>query len=380
MTNANSPRPTTEVHAVILDSFDDMVAQLLDRVAGLTDAEYRWEPVDGMWSVRDGQPPTVDTDTNRDLEDAPMTTIAWRLWHLAVDCFADYTARFAGTPFDEVDRSWTMSADEAVDWLWSSWAAFRATLAGYEDWFAELGDGFGPWHRHCVADFAMHASNELVHHGAEIALLRDLYANSSREPLDLSLGEALYSLRAIRRLKPDPIPDEALDTIVDAAIQAPNGGNLQLWHFIVVTDDDKRRQFAPLYHEAWWAKRRDEGYETPADLPERYAPARRLADEFGDAPAVVLLCAVARGPAAANAIIPAVQNLLLAARAHGIGGTITTLHASVERRVHELFDIPDTAQVVYAIPLGYPRGNFGPVSRRPRAEVSSRDRWARGAR
>ena len=196
------------------------------------------------------------------------------------------------------------------------------------------------------------------------------------ENLSMPLGEALYTLRAIRRLRSDPIADADLQTMLDAAIQAPNGGNLQLWHFVVVTDDELRRKFAPLYREAWWAKRRDEGYDE-GSLPERYAPARRLADEFGDAPVVVLFCAVARGSAAANAIIPAVQNLLLAGRALGIGGTITTLHPTVERRVHELFEIPDTAQVVYAIPLGYPKGRFGPVSRRPLSEVSSWNRWQR---
>lgn len=190
----------------------------------------------------------------------------------------------------------------------------------------------------------------------------------------MPLGQALYSLRAIRRLKPDPIPDEDLDAIIEAAIQAPNGGNLQLWHFVVVTDAAVRAEFAPLYKQAWWAKRRDEGYDADT-LPERYAPARRLADEIGDAPALVLFCATAKGSAAANSIIPAVQNMLLAGRALGIGGTITTLHPSVEDDVHELFGIPATAQVVYAIPLGYPKGNFGPVTRKPAAEVSSRNRW-----
>ena len=73
--------------------------------------------------------------------------------------------------------------------------------------------------------------------------------------LDMSLGEAIYSLRAIRRHRPDPIPDADLTAIVDAAIQAPNGANMQLWHFLVVTDPALRADFAPLYKEAWWAKR-----------------------------------------------------------------------------------------------------------------------------
>lgn len=193
--------------------------------------------------------------------------------------------------------------------------------------------------------------------------------------LDLPIGEAIYSLRAIRRLRPDPIPDEDLRIVLDAARQAPNGGNVQPWHFLVVTDPEVRAAFAPLYREAWWAKRHDAGYHGPEDLPDNYRPAMRLADEIGEAPALVLLCATARGSFAAASIIPAVQNLLLAARALGIGGTITTLHPTVEERVHELLGIPAEAQVVYCVPLGYPRGRFGPVRRKPLSEVSSRDRW-----
>ena len=193
--------------------------------------------------------------------------------------------------------------------------------------------------------------------------------------LDLPLGEAIYSLRAIRRLRPDPLADDDLRIMLDAARQAPNGGNLQLWHFLVVTDPELRARFAPLYREAWWAKRRDSGYHTPDDLPDSYRPAMRLADEIGEAPALVFLCATARGSASASSIIPAVQNLLLAGRALGIGGTITTLHPTVDERVHELFGIPDQAQVVYCVPLGYPKGRFGPVSRKPLAEVTSRERW-----
>lgn len=193
--------------------------------------------------------------------------------------------------------------------------------------------------------------------------------------LDLSLGEAIYTLRAIRRFRTDPIPDAALRGMLDAARQAPNGGNMQPWHFLLVTDPDLRATFAPLYHEAWWAKRHEAGYQSADDLPDHFRSPMRLADEIGEAPALVFLCATVRGSAAASSIIPAVQNLLLAGRAHGVGGTITTLHPTVEDRVHDLFAIPAEAQIVYCIPLGYPKGRFGPVSRKPLVEVSSLDRW-----
>jgi nitroreductase len=198
---------------------------------------------------------------------------------------------------------------------------------------------------------------------------------STADRLTMPLGEAIFSLRAIRRLKPDPIPDADLRDILEAAIRAPNGGNAQPWHFIVVKDPAVRAELATLYHEAWWAKRRDAGIRRPEDVPRNYRMSMRLADEFGQVPVVILVCATGKGAGPAGSVIPAVQNLLLAARALGVGGTITTLHPVVEERVHKLFDIPSTAQVVYCIPLGYPRGRFGPNQRKPLTEVCSYDHW-----
>jgi nitroreductase len=195
------------------------------------------------------------------------------------------------------------------------------------------------------------------------------------ERLTMPLGEAIFSLRAIRRLKPDPILDADLRDILEAAIRAPNGGNTQPWHFVVVKDPTVRAELGSLYHEAWWAKRRDAGIQRPEDLPRNYRLSKRLADEFGQVPVVVLVCATSKGPGPVGSVIPAVQNLLLAARALGVGGTITTLHPVVDERVHKLFGIPPTAQVVYCIPLGYPRGRFGPNQRKPLTEVCSYDHW-----
>jgi len=199
-----------------------------------------------------------------------------------------------------------------------------------------------------------------------------------RERFPISLGEAIFSLRAIRRVKPDPIPEEDLRDILTAAIQAPNGGNAQPWHFLVVRDPELRVQLGTLYHEAWWAKRADEGVRGPEDLDaanQVSASAMHLADEFGEAPAIVLVCATAQGAGAMGSVIPSVENLLLAARGLGVGGTITTLHASVDERVKALLDIPAEIQIVYAIRLGYPKGRFGPVTRKPLTEVASLDRW-----
>ena len=196
--------------------------------------------------------------------------------------------------------------------------------------------------------------------------------------LSMTLGETMFTQRAIRRFRPEPIPDADLQTIMEAAIRAPNGGNTQPWHFIVVRDDELRAKLAELYNEAWWAKRRDQGINGPEDIPpgkNSQRSAMRLADQIGQAPVMVFICATAKGAGPAASVIPSAQNLLLAARALGVGGTITTLHAVVEDRVHALLGIPNTAQVVYCLPLGYPRGTFGSVQRKPLSEVCSADRW-----
>ena len=90
---------------------------------------------------------------------------------------------------------------------------------------------------------------------------------TAESQLSMSVGAAIFTQRAIRRFKPDPIPDEHLRQILEAATRAPSGGNRQPWHFVVVRDPDLRAQFAPLYHEAWWAKRKDEGIGGPEDIP-----------------------------------------------------------------------------------------------------------------
>ena len=194
----------------------------------------------------------------------------------------------------------------------------------------------------------------------------------------IPLGEAMFTQRAIRRFKPDPIPDDVLEDIMQATIRAPNGGNNQQWRFILVKDAALRGKLAALYREAWWAKRADAGIMGPEDIPPGKSSMRsamRMADEIGIAPVMALVCATSQGAQAAGSVIPSAQNMLLAARAFGVGGTIATLHPVVDQRVHELFGIPDEAQVVYCMPLGYPRGEFGPVQRKPLPEVCGVDGW-----
>ena len=179
--------------------------------------------------------------------------------------------------------------------------------------------------------------------------------------LTMPIGEAMFSQRAIRKLKSDPISVEDLRLMIEAAQKAPNGGNNQPARFLVLHDKALISEFGKLYHEAWWAKRADEGINSLDDFPEGHRThhhAAQLADEMKDAPAIILACALR--PNTENSVFPPVQNLLLAARALGIGTTLTTLHAKVMDRVHVLLDIPKDVHVYCCIPLGYPRGNFGP--------------------
>ena len=195
--------------------------------------------------------------------------------------------------------------------------------------------------------------------------------------LSMPIGEAMFTQRAIRRFRPEPIPMEDIRLILEAGSKAPNGGNQQIARFLVVTDRALIREFGALYREAWWAKRWDDHRWTgPADIPvedRTHRSAMGLADDMKAAPCVVF--ALAEPPGVANSVIPACQNLMLAARALGIGSVPTTLHAKVMERFRALFGIPEELVFHFCIPLGYPRGSFGPNVRRPTSETTSLDRW-----
>jgi nitroreductase len=191
----------------------------------------------------------------------------------------------------------------------------------------------------------------------------------------MPVGEVMFTQRSIRRLKPDPIPMEDIRLIVEAAVKAPNGGNSQPTRILVLTDTEKIREFAALYKEAWWAKRADQGYTTFEDLPtagSRYAA--QLAEDIKDAPCIILAFGVG-AVAGALSVVPATQNLMLAARALGIGSVPTTLHPVVMERFNKLFNVPADATFYFCIPLGYPKGRFGPTTRKPTSETTYLNGW-----
>jgi len=194
----------------------------------------------------------------------------------------------------------------------------------------------------------------------------------------MPIGEAMFSQRATRRLDPArPVTDAQLQIILDAASKAPNGGNTQPARYLVIRERDAITAFGKLYFEAWWAKRRDAyGWSSKADIPEDspYRLAALLADEMVNAPAVILVYSESSG-VAASSTFPGVQNLLLSARALGLGSVLTTLHAEVMERVNAMFGVPKEMDFHCCIPIGYPRGKFGPTSRLPTSTTTSWDRW-----
>jgi nitroreductase len=195
--------------------------------------------------------------------------------------------------------------------------------------------------------------------------------------LTMPLGEALFTQRSMRKLRPEPIPDEDIRLILEAAVKAPNGGNHQTGRFLVVTDRKKISEFGALYREAWWAKRKDDhGWTGPQDVPpgeKNYASAMGLADAMKNVPCIIF--ALSEPTGGANSVIPACQNLMLAAHALGIGSLPTTLHATVMDRFRALFGIPKELGFHFCIPLGYPAIKYGPSRRKPIEETTSWNRW-----
>ena len=207
---------------------------------------------------------------------------------------------------------------------------------------------------------------------------------------DCNLFEIIDTTRSMRRLKPDPVPDAMIERIIAAGTRAPNGQNTQPWAFLVVRDPTARRFLQERYF-AVLERAMGDRRPSPDDRSPRARNLRaafHLAEHLHEAPVLLLVCgerdwpfAVApenrRGlaPPSHGSTFPAVQNILLACRALGLGATLTTLHQMFEAELCERFGIPDTHGVVAMIPIGYPLGRFGPVRRKPPREVTHLDRW-----
>jgi nitroreductase len=211
----------------------------------------------------------------------------------------------------------------------------------------------------------------------------------------IDVYQAMRTLRAVRRLRPDPIPDDVLERVLEAATWAPTGGNQQPWRIVLVRDTTVKQCLGELYAESW--RRFSAGYEERiARLAADQQPAQRkmvaagdfLAAHFSAVPAIAVFCFNAKMMAITDAklgrisvvggasVYPAVQNFLLACRAEGLGCVLTTLLCEHEPVVRELLAIPEPWGTAAAVPLGYPvlRGH-GPIRRRSVAEMVYDDRF-----
>lgn len=193
------------------------------------------------------------------------------------------------------------------------------------------------------------------------------------------LFETLYTTRALRRLRPDPIPDELLFRLFDAAIRAPSGGNAQDWRFVIISERAIKEQIAVWFREAW-VRYRARFPDDPDTLPRSQRLSLRsteyLVHHLAETPVLVAACGLrGRHTTPGGSIFPAVQNLLLAARALGLGGSITNFAAAHEQELRELLSIPDSNQIYCLIPLGYPLDQHGPVRRRPVQRSVFLNRW-----
>jgi nitroreductase len=233
---------------------------------------------------------------------------------------------------------------------------------------------------------------------------------------DAALWEVMSTMRAMRRLSPEPVPRELLERLVQAATWAPSGSNLQAYSWVIVTDREVMARLEPVWgkcFELYWATvgptageamnedqvaalrravtyQREHFLEIPALLVacyERLAPQRRVLSEWRSAlPGLAALgprdlAAVARSAqratamGAAASVYPGVQNLLLSARALGLGATLTTLHLTFEAEFKRVLGIPRQIDTFAVVPVGWPLGRFGPVRRKSAAEAIHWDRW-----
>lgn len=188
--------------------------------------------------------------------------------------------------------------------------------------------------------------------------------------------------RAMRRLRPDPIPDSDLWTILETAIKAPNGGNRQPWNFVVIRDAGAKTKIAAWYLEAWnkaYGGATRDAMLADAAMAKTYRSADYLANHMADVPVLVLATIrkdmFAIGPTLGASIYPAVQNLMLAARALGLGTALTTLHKAHEADIKRLLGIPDGVETMALIPVGRPKSQFGPPNRLPVEKVVYWDGW-----
>ncbi len=238
--------------------------------------------------------------------------------------------------------------------------------------------------------------------------------------LDAPLHEVMRTMRAIRRLRPDPVDDELLEQLVQAATWAPSASDAQAYSWLIVTDREQMRRLAGLWSRCFelycaTVAQASAAHQDPRALQRTLRAAAYQRDHFAEVPALLVACydlawqrralrrrlpvllgQLARlGPgdslallagarraaqmAEAASVYPGVQNLLLTARALGLGATLTTFHLLLEPRFKQVLGIPRHIRTFALIPVGWPKGKLGPVRRRPVGEVLRWERWETGS-
>lgn len=203
---------------------------------------------------------------------------------------------------------------------------------------------------------------------------------------NLSLLEGIHSTPSRRYLSEELIDDEIIWNIIDAAIRGPSGGNKQDWGWIVIKDKNTKNQIAKLYLESWnksYGNRRDSilnNLDNDALGPRNFLSAEHLANHISDAPVwivpILRYISKSKSPITGSSIYGAIQNLMLAARAYGIGSTLTALHTAYEEDVKKILNIPDDAMTMALIPLGYPiKGKWSQPKRKPVESVTYWESW-----
>jgi nitroreductase len=217
--------------------------------------------------------------------------------------------------------------------------------------------------------------------------------------MEQGLFEVMYSLRAMRRLKPDRVPEDVVWKVLEAGTMAPSGGNTQPWRFVVVQDAELKQFVQERYLRALRvylrvnaeaASRREAPLDpdTATRQARTGAAALYLGEHLHEAPLLVLVCMMprdlsllrdaqgnVRGAAVYSSIFPAVQNMLLACRALGLGATLTTLHLAFEGEIKQRLGIPAEVETVALLPIGYPVGKFGGTTRQRVEDVTYWDGW-----
>ena len=210
---------------------------------------------------------------------------------------------------------------------------------------------------------------------------------------DITVHEAIFTTRAMRHLKSDPVPKADLEYLIEAATMAPSAGNLQMWAFVVVTDAGQRQRIADLHREIGNKYIRDTilaDPETDDDRRRVYTRAMHNVENLNEAPVIIVACLTMPCPDVAGiasgffgSIFPAAQNLLLAARSRGLGGVLITLGSDYapflpeqNPGIGEILNLPTDVKAVALIPVGYPKGVWDRPWREPWQDCVHWDRWS----